>query len=144
MSAIEPLCKLIGIDPHQLSKEEILILEADLFTRICEELKEVFREQHKNYFRLMKFTVEMENNMLESNFARFIIRDILLTEEYTLSGIAQYADVHEDVVDEVIAGRNTNPSAAFFRKMIELHRLVKCDIYNLIIKKIAAQYLAVA
>lgn len=144
MSAVEPLCKLIGINPHQISKEENLILEADLFTRICEELKEIFREQFKNYFRLLKLTIEKENHMLESNFVRLIIKDILSTEEYTMSGIAQYADIHEDVVDEVIAGRNTNPSAIFLRKVIELHRSVRCDVYNLIIKKVAAQYLSVA
>lgn len=144
MPAIEPLCKLIGINPHLLSKEEYLILEADLFIRIYDELKEFFREQYKNYFSLMRFNIEMENAMLESNFARLIIRDILSTEEFTLVGIAQYTDTHEDVIDEVTAGRNTNPSVTFFRKIIEIHRMVRCDIYNVIIKKIAAEYLLMA
>jgi SMI1-KNR4 cell-wall len=142
MSATEPLYHLIVINPCKLTKEEIQLLEAELFVRICEELREFFSEQNKGYFRLMKFNIEQENDMLESKFVRFIIRDILSTEEYSLNGIAYYTNTHEDVVGEVLAGRNTNPSATFLRRVIELHRSVRRDLYNSIIKKITKQYLA--
>jgi len=104
MAATELLCHLVGVDPSKLSREEILILEAELFARICEELREIFREQYRDYFRLMKFTVEKENAMLEANFVRLVIKDILSTEEYNLSGVAYYADTHEDVIHEVVDG----------------------------------------
>jgi hypothetical protein len=142
MSATEPLCHLIGINPSKLTKEEIQLLEAELFVRICEELKEFFREQNRDYFHLMKFNTEKENDMLESKFVRLIIQDILSTEEYNLNGIAYYTNTHEDVVDEVLAGRNTSPSATFLRRVIELHRSVRRDLYHSIIKKIATQYMA--
>src|SRR5438132_9599080 len=68
MAATQLLCHLVGIDPSKLSREEILILEAELFARICEELNEIFRNQHRDYFHLMKLTIEKENAMLEANF----------------------------------------------------------------------------
>jgi hypothetical protein len=121
-----------------------LFFVSNLFTRICVELKEFFREQYKNYYRLMKFTIEKENLMLEGNFIQLIIRDILSTEEYTIYGIANYIDTHEDIVKEMAAGLNTSPSAVLFRKIIELHQSVRCELYNCIIKKITDQYSKVA
>lgn len=144
MAAITPLSHLMRIDTLKLSKQELFILEAELFIRICEELKEIFREQHKDYFRLMKLTKEAESSMLESSFVSLIVKDILSTQEYTLQGIANYTDFHEDVVVEIISGRNVCPSAKFLRRVIELHRSVREDIYKTIMKKIASEYLAVA
>ena len=89
----------------------------------------------------MKFSIDRENSMLETNFMRFIIEDILSTEEYTLQGIAYHLDIHEDVILEIIAGRNNSPSATLQRKFIELHRSVRLDLYQEIIKKIAMQCL---
>lgn len=136
MSAMEPLCRLIGAKTSMLTKEENILLEAELFTRICEELKEIFREQHRDYFRLMKFTIEKEKAMLEAKFVRLIIKDILSTDEYNLKGIAYYTDTYEDVVEEVVTGRNTSPSATFLQRLIDLHRSVRRDLYDIIIKKI--------
>jgi hypothetical protein len=144
MSATEPLSLLIGINPTKLSKEENIILEIELFSRICEELKEVFRQQHREYFHLMKLNKEMENTMLESKLIRFIIQDILSTKEYTIEGIARYAATHEDVLYEIYAELNQQPSATLLRKIIELHRMVRRELYQKITKKIAYDYLSVA
>ena len=144
MSAIQGFCHLFGINGRTLSREENFILEAELLVRVCGELKEIFRVQYKNYFKLMSFTIEMENTMLEENFIRLIIKDILSTQEYTLQGIAHYTATHEDVVHEVMIGKNTNPSASLLRRMIELHRLVRRDLYQNIAKKITEDCLAVA
>ncbi len=144
MSAIEPLCRLIGVVPGQLTLEQSFLLEADLFTRICEELKEIFRKRHRDYFRLMKFTNEMGNMMLETKFVRLIIQDILATGEYNLGGIAHYTDTHEEVIEEVMIGRNVSPSAIFLRKLIDLHRSVRREVYEEIVKKVTENYLAVA
>jgi len=138
MTAMEPLCHLIGINSYELSRKENFFLEAELFTRICEELKEIFREEHKNYFRLMKFTVEKENTMLETYFIQLIIKDILSTGEYTLEGIANYTNIHEDIIQEVINGRNTTPSAILLRRIIELHRSIRRELYLTIMKKITS------
>ncbi|HSW68789.1 MAG TPA: hypothetical protein VLI69_01355 [Gammaproteobacteria bacterium] len=140
MSAVQPLCILMGVKPHKISKETYLCLEAELFAKICEALTEYFRNQQKEYFNVMKFTTRMENAMLEENFIRLIIDDVLLTKEYTAKGIAQYADTHEDVVCEVMLGINTNPSAKLLRRVIELHRTVRKELYQNIMKKIVLEY----
>ena len=140
MSTIEPLCFLARVIPYKLSKQENLLLEAELFSRIYIELKNFFGQQHKDFFRLMNFTVDMEDTMLEANLLRFIIQDILLTEMYTLQGISYYSDTHEDVLQEIINGRNTSPSVKLFRRMVELHREVKRDFYHAMIKKIMLEY----
>jgi len=142
MSAIQPLYDLIGIRSSCLSKEECILLEADLFVRICSELTNIFRQENKQYFRLMKFTLEMEDTMLETNFIRLIIKDILSTEEYSPRGIACYTDTHEDIVQDLASGLNTKPLAIFLRKIIELHKLVRPDLYLTIGKKIASEYSA--
>lgn len=144
MSAIEPLCLLFGIEPNTLSNEETILLEAELFLRICEELREIIREEYKDYFLLMKLTKDKENVMLESKFIPFFIEDILSTKEYNLQGIALYTDTHEDVLQEAYAGLNLYPSAILLRKIIELHRTVRRELYQKIVKKIALQYLSVA
>ena len=144
MSATEPLCHLLGINYRKFSREENIFLEAELFVRICDELKEVFRQQYKDFFYLMKLTTEMEDAMLEENFIRLIIKDILSTEEYTVQGIACYTDTHEDIVHELASGLNTKPLATCLRKTIELHRSVRRELYHAIGKKLASEYLAVA
>lgn len=142
MSAMQSWCYfLVGRYPSKLTKEEILLLEAELFVRVCNELKEEQRMQYKEYFRLMKFTMEMENAMLEANFLRLIIEDLLSSEEYDLKGIAYYSNTHEDVVQEIASGCNTRPSAVLLQKVIELHRSVRRELYNAILRKISAEYL---
>src|SRR5579871_2017357 len=98
MPAMELLCHIIGIKSHRLSKEENIILEAELFSRLCEELKNIFKANLKNYFRIMKFNSEMEDNVIEASFIRCIINDILSTESYTLLGIACYTQTPEDII----------------------------------------------
>jgi len=141
---MEPLYQLSGTNIYKLSEEEKLLLEVELFARICEQLKEIFREQHRDYFYLMKFTKEKESALLESKFVRLIVQDILATGEYNLGGIAYYTDTYEEVLEELMTGRNTNPSAVFLRKLIELHRSVRPELYQVVIKKITANYSAVA
>jgi len=140
MSAVEPLCHILGINSAIFTKEENLFLEAELFTRICEQLREFFRKQHKEYFRLMKFTFNKENIMLEIYFIRLIINDILSSKEYTLAGISHYTDTPEDVIEEFFTERNTNPSALFLRRLIELHRTIRRTLYIAIMRKITSEY----
>lgn len=141
MAAMEPLCRLIGINLSYLTKEEIYLFEAELLRCICNELKEIFRKRYIDFFRFIKFSKDMENEMLERNFVSLIIKDILSSGEYTIEGFAEYTDTHEDVIHEVISGINTNPSAILLRRVIDLHRVVRGDLYDEIIKKIITQYL---
>jgi hypothetical protein len=140
MSAVQPLCRLIGVTPDELSKEENLLLEAELLTQLCRQLKEIFRKQNNSYFRLMKFTTEMENRMLDENFLRLVINDILSTDEYNIKGIAFYTDTHEDILQEIVTGQIQRPTAYLERRIIELHKFVRHDLYQSLMKKILTQY----
>ncbi len=139
MPTTELLCRFTGINPGKLSKEEIFILELTLLIRLYEELKEIFKAQYKNYFRLMKINVETEDAMIEEKFIRHVINDILSTEEYTLPGIAYYTQTPEDVVYDIAIGSNTDPSSTLFRKIIKLHQSVRPELYREILKKITLE-----
>jgi hypothetical protein len=144
MSAAEPLCLLMGINPKKLLKNEYILLEADLFFCICNEVKEYFRSEFKEYFVLLGLSIEKENAVLEANLLGLMMKDILSTKEYTLEGIANYTDTPQDIVYEVFVGLNARPSAFFLRKLIELHRTVRRGLYDSIIKKIYCEHMAVA
>ncbi|HLB42408.1 MAG TPA: hypothetical protein VJN02_06095 [Gammaproteobacteria bacterium] len=135
MTAMEPLCLLVGINPKKLSKEKKLLLEADFFVRIYKKLEENFRNQYKNYFGLLKFTLYKENKMMEENFARSFIQTMLSSGDYTLEGIARYTDTSEDVLFEIMLGRNLYPSAVFLRKVIELDRTTRRDFYRAMLRE---------
>jgi hypothetical protein len=137
MAAVESFSNLIGINLKKLSKNEILILEAELFVRICEKLKEIYRNQYKDYFHILKFNITMENDMIDSNFIRCVINDILSTETYTLEGLALYTQTPEDVLYEIAMGANTCPTLILSYKLIEIHRSVRAELYQEIIKKVA-------
>lgn len=138
MSALQSFCHYLGLNSEKLSKEERLIFEAEIFIRVIQEIKEVFREEYQLYFTLMNFNKEMENAMLEENLLRLIIRDILATEEYTVEGIARYTLQHPDVIYKVLLGQNQNSSAKFFKRILELHRSVRADLYKNIFHNITA------
>jgi hypothetical protein len=140
MAAIKSLCSLIEINFRGLSKVELIALEAELFRNVCLELKNHFMEQHKDFFEVMNFTAETEGNMLENNFTKLILKDILLTQEYTLEGLANYTGVHIDILHDVICGLNMNPSAALLQRAIDLHRTVRSGFYHCIIQKVIAEY----
>ncbi|MEO8400841.1 MAG: hypothetical protein ABI597_03455 [Gammaproteobacteria bacterium] len=142
MSMVQPLFLLLGINPRQFVKEELMLLEAKLFARICEEIREIIKEQNKDYFQIMK--LNKEKNMLETEFIRCIINDILSTEEYNLSGIALYTDAPEDVIYDLASGSNTNPTLLLSRKIIELHRIVRPNLYQEIANKIKQELLVAA
>lgn len=142
MATEELISSFLGINPKSLSKREKLILEADLFISICNEIKEIFRYQYKGYLKLINFNNEMESAMLDLNYICLAIKDILLTGEYTLSGIAYYTQTPEDIVYEVVIGSNLRPSAIFLHRVIQLHQEVKKDLYTTIRKKIVDKYLS--
>ncbi len=136
MAALELLCHFMGIDSKQFSKEENIILEAELYTRITNEPWESYQTQYDDYFYFFKFNLEKENMMMELNFIRCLIDDILKSEAYNLSGIAYYTQTPEEVIQDVLIGYKVSPVIAFTRKLIELHKSIRPEVYQNIIKKI--------
>lgn len=136
MSAMESLYRVFKINSAKFSRNEIQILEGELFDRVYNELMVFFKSQNTTHVCFENLNKDKEKAMIEDNFARCVINDILSTEEYTLPGIARYTQMPEDVIYDVITGRNTSPSAKFVRRVIELHRSVRKDLYKSILNKI--------
>lgn len=144
MSAAQPFYLMLDINLRQFSELDLLFLEAELVTRIYIQLKELIKNQNNDYFKIMKFNIEKEKTMVETTFIRWIINDILLTDEYNLSGIALYIDVPEDVIYELASGFNTNPTFLLAQKIIELHRATRPNLYREITNKIKREILIAA
>jgi hypothetical protein len=140
MPALEMLSRLMNNEPLKLSREENLILEAELFARICENLKENIKIENKAYFKILKLNMVKENDMLDKDLIRCVVNDILSTNEYTVSGVACYTNTHEDVIFEIASGTISSPSVTIFRKIIELHRSVRKDLYQSIMNKVISSY----
>ena len=130
MPALEPLCRLIGINSPKLLHEKFLLLELDLFARLCEALD--------NYFT-NELMIEKENPMPEGNVIRRVINDLLTSKTYSLSGIAHYTRFPEDVILDVVTGKNPAPSLPLARRIIELHRVTRAGLYRELMMQIAAQ-----
>ena len=139
MAATEPLCCIAGINPSKLSREESQLLEAELFIRICDELKEHFKINYKEYLRLIKNNTEREGMMIEGHFFQCVMGDILATKDYSLPGIACHTHIPEEVLYEIAIGRNINPSLAVARKIIELHRSIRPELYRKMIDKLVVE-----
>lgn len=107
-----------------------------LFIQLCDALMRELLEKNQNYFKLIKLNKNMESVMIEANFVRFVINDILASEEYTLGGIAFYTRTPEEVLYDVATGINTNPSLSLSRRIIELHRSVKPGLYQSLMNKL--------
>ena len=136
MAAHEPWSNNLITDFKMFSKDEFTILEVEIFTRLIKELKDVFHIMHVDYFNLMKFSEIERINMIENNFIRFVINDILLTEEYSVQGIACYVETSEEVINDLIIGKNLFPSLQLSQQIIDLHRSVRFKVYDGIMKKI--------
>lgn len=120
MSATELLCNLLRRTTRRLSKNETRLFEASLLSSLCHELNSYFKEKM----------------MVDSDLIRLMINDILSSETYTLTGIANYTYFHEDIIYDIACGSNTNPSLTLSRKIIELHKNIRPELYRQIIEKI--------
>lgn len=144
MSKTDLVYCLLNRQALKLSPAEKLLVEITLFTRICHELFEIFKSQYMEYQRLIKFDTNQEENMCGIKFMQEMIKDIISTKEYSLAGIATHTRIPEEVLSDMAAGMNTNPTFELSRKIFELHIGVRRDLYDAIMRKIVSEYLASA
>jgi hypothetical protein len=102
---------------------------------------ELYQNTFKEYFLLTRTNIEKENAMHETSALLFVINDIIMSEEYSLEGVANYTQIPEEVICDIISGKNKTPSLHISRKLINLHRTVRPDVYKKVIEKIKTQYL---
>lgn len=115
---------------------ETIFIDNVLFLQLCNEHMRMMLADSQAYFRLIKLNKNMESVMIEANFVRFIINDILRSEEYTLGGIAFYTNVPEEVLYDIVAGIHINPSLSLSKKIVELHRSIKPALYQQLIRNV--------
>lgn len=120
----------------RLTKTECLLLEANIFIQISAEYLETLKNQYRNYVKLLKNESDKEGKVVEVNFLRFVVNDILSTNEYTLEGIANVTHIPLDIILEIASGLNTNPSLMLAAKIIQLHSDVRRELYSDLFKKI--------
>lgn len=132
MSSLGFCYQYIGINPTQFSKEEQILLAAEITNLLHTELINFFT---KDYHHLRTF-------MLEASIIRCLINDIIATKEYTLMGIAYYADTSEDMLIEIITGHCQDPPFRLSTKIIELHKSIRPDLYKSILQKMLKDRIA--
>lgn len=138
MSQIEYIHQLAGIDSSQLESDEILLLEAAMLNGLCNELA----MRYQDNFNYHKENLQEMTNMINKHFIYFITHDLINSNDYTIEGIANYSNIPEEVIVDIVIGTNNNPSIDVTRKIIELHRLARPDLYKRIINKIAGHLFA--
>jgi hypothetical protein len=134
--AMEMLFNLAGLKLSVLKKKERVLFEAYCFAEIYKEIYQFYSAPCKTYSQTITYNVNQEDEMLDANFLVCLIKDILESEEYTLTGIAYYIGIPEEVLYDLLAGIYKNPSPILWRKIIELHSTVRRELYQMIIKKI--------
>lgn len=142
MSSVIPFRYIFGIHDCKISKLEELVLESELFLHLYNNLKERYRNKYKEYFKLMKYSKYTEESMLDANYTKFLINDIISSGEYTTSGVAAYTQIPEDVVIEIACGNHVNVSVQLFQKFLELHRSSRLELYDNIVSEIIDKYMS--
>lgn len=80
--------------------------------------------------------------MTHGNVIHLILQDLISTNDYTITGVATYSNVPEDVIYDIAIGNNNNPSLDVTRKIIELHRTARSELYRHVMEKIIIDYSA--
>lgn len=124
---------------NYLSKPEQNIFKAYLLNHLYQNARQLCQMYYLQYFKFLKNHYQ-EDEMIDAGVIRFLINDIIATEEYSLEGVANYLRVPLDVVVDLVTGININPSLALSTKIIELHTTVRKTVYGEIIKKIAENH----
>lgn len=120
---------------RKLSLAEKHIFEVFIFTSICQELTNYFRKQYTCSIISIR-----EEHMKKVNITQELLKDILNSELYSLTGISIYTDIPEDILIDIIAGINTNPTFEACKKIFELHITVRQNLYNEIFTKIISTH----
>ncbi|MBA3661089.1 MAG: hypothetical protein H0W64_05155 [Gammaproteobacteria bacterium] len=136
MSATQPFYTLFKDTYRKFNRIEIFILEAEIFINICKEINLFFKNEYKEYLYVMKTIPEKEESMLSHFHICLIINDILASTHYNLMGIAVYTNTPEEVITDIIIGCNTQPSAIFLQRIIDLHRTIRGELYQSIAARI--------
>lgn len=139
MSKMDLVSTLLGQPvTHELSIPEKMLLEIRLVSYIYQHLAEFFKLRYAEYQSLIK-SDNQENQMVSDNLVQEVIQDILLTGEYSLTGISIYTGIPEEALCDIV-GMNMQPTFETTRKIFDLHISVRRNLYNEIVGKIMIEF----
>ena len=95
MSKTDLVFCLLQERSYKLSQAEKILSEVNLLVRIYHELSQLLLSHFLDYQKLIKSSYIQEENMISVKFMQEIIRDILSTEEYSISGIANHTHIQK-------------------------------------------------
>lgn len=127
MAATDLLQSVFRINTCELPKKEKHLLEIILFKYLYHELM--------MSLGVTKYKT-MENEMLDGMIIRGLVNDLLVSGEYSIQGLAEYTGYNEDVIYDLAAGLNGNPTLRLATKIIELHSNVRQTFYHSLINKV--------
>ncbi|MBA3661117.1 MAG: hypothetical protein H0W64_05295 [Gammaproteobacteria bacterium] len=113
-----------------LSKKEILLLELVFFIYLYQELT-VWCHEHGS----------VENSMISSLTISKLVNDLLINNEYSLEGLASYTGYPQDVIYDLAAGVNSEPTLVLSAKIIELHSIARREVYNDLVHKALTKFI---
>lgn len=141
MPAIQPACHLLNLVHIRTPTKELRLFEAETIACLVIELKEIFRKRYEPWITTTHSNKEEVYRMIDNQFLKDMLFDILSSGNYTLEGIARYTGFHEDLISDIASGICPHPSIFLFQKLFELHLGSKHDLYKNIRKKIISQML---
>ncbi|MBV9575162.1 MAG: hypothetical protein JO149_00905 [Gammaproteobacteria bacterium] len=125
MSRMDLLKDLFRLDCKKLSKNEKALLEMLLFVCLVKELLTYYNKE-----------ILMENNLVT-----IIINDLLINNEYSIDALANYTNFPEEVIYDLAAEINTQPTLALSMRLVELHAIARRDLYSELVKKVIDKFL---
>ena len=127
MCAMDLLSNVLHFYFDKLPRKEKLLLEAIFFAFLYQELATHYKTE-SNQTR----EVSMINDPVICN----LVNDLLINNDYSIQGLADYTGYPEDVIYDLAAGMNTNPTILLSTKIIQLHAIARRDLYNTLLKKV--------
>ena len=127
MCAMDLLSNVLHFYFDKLPRKEKLLLEAIFFAFLYQELATHYKNE-SNQTR----EVSMINDPVICN----LVNDLLINNDYSIQGLADYTGYPEDVIYDLAAGMNTNPTILLSTKIIQLHAIARRDLYNTLLKKV--------
>lgn len=130
MAANDLLESMLRICVGKVSEKEKLLLEIIFFKYLYAQLKKTIESIECK---------QTEEAMLDGSVIRILINDLLISGEYSLQGLANYTDYSEDVLYDIAAGINNQPTLSLATKIIELHALARQEFYSFLVNKTIKQ-----
>lgn len=116
------LINVLGLKIKNLTQKELTLIEIYIYNYIFKDLYSCFNYELKN-------SDIKEHGMFDGLVIKKLANDLILNQDYSISGLAQYAGFPEEVIYELVAGINCNPTITLANKIIELHVSARREIY---------------